>query len=239
MKTSIFTKFLLIALLFISSACSTSTTTPPPSTGLGLAAAPWSNGETTNYQWLDDASGSQIGTSTITISLQTANWYIKEMDTIGQLEQTIEMTISVGTLEPVSEQKSIKSPGNDIQLTSTYSEGKADISAVVNGTTKTASVDVPENAIDNDQLLMTLRALPFSEGYKVSYVIVNTMNATKIDGTFTVQPHEMVTVPAGTFDAWKVDMVFGQTTQYAWYGVDSPHQLVKYDNGSTQMVLSK
>jgi len=238
MKTSIFTKFLLIALLFIS-ACSSSTTTPPPSAGLGLAPAPWSNGETTDYQWLDDASGSQIGTSTITISLQTTNWYIKEMDSIGQLEQTIEMTISVGTLEPVSEQKTIKSPGNDIQLTSTYSEGKVDISAVVNGTTKTASVDVPENAVDNDQLLMTLRALPFSDGYKVTYVIVNTMNATKTNGTFTVQPQEMVTVPAGSFNTWKVEMNFGQTTQYAWYGVESPHQLVKYDNGSTQMVLSK
>jgi hypothetical protein len=221
------------------SACSSPTTTPPPSTGLGLAPAPWSNGETTNYDWLDDASGSQIGTSTTTISLQTTNWYIKEVDTIGQVDQTIEMTISVGTLEPVGEQKTIKSPGNDIQLTSTYSEGKVDISAVVNGTTKTASVDLLERAVDNDQLLTTLRALPFSEGYKVSYVIINTMSATKINGTFTVQPQETVTVPAGSFNAWKVEMNFGQTTQYAWYGVDSPHQLVKYDNGTNQMVLSK
>jgi hypothetical protein len=145
----------------------------------------------------------------------------------------------VGTLEPVGEQKTITSPGNDIQLTSTYGEGKVDISAVVNGTTKTASVDVPENAIDNDQLLETLRALPFSEGYKVSYVIVNTMTATKIDGTFTIQPQEMVTVPAGNFNTWKVEMNFGQTTQYAWYQVDSPHNLVKYDNGTTQLVMSK
>ena len=238
MKKSIFAIPLIIALLFIS-ACSSSTPTTAPASGLGLASAPWSNGESTNYDWLDDASGNNIGTSTITISLQTTNWYIKEVDTIGQTNQTIEMTIMVGTLEPVGEQKTITSPGNDIQLTSTYGEGKVDISAVVNGTTKTASVDVPENAIDNDQLLETLRALPFSEGYKVSYVIVNTMTATKIDGTFTVQPQEMVTVPAGNFNTWKVEMNFGQTTQYAWYQVDSPHNLVKYDNGTTQLVMSK
>jgi hypothetical protein len=238
MKKSIFAISLIIVLLFIS-ACSSSTPTTAPASGLGLASAPWSNGESTNYDWLDDASGNNIGTSTITISLQTTNWYIKEVDTIGQTNQTIEMTIMVGTLEPVGEQKTITSPGNDIQLTSTYGEGKVDISAVVNGTTKTASVDVPENAIDNDQLLETLRALPFSEGYKVSYVIVNTMTATKIDGTFTIQPQEMVTVPAGNFNTWKVEMNFGQTTQYAWYQVDSPHNLVKYDNGTTQLVMSK
>jgi hypothetical protein len=98
---------------------------------------------------------------------------------------------------------------------------------------------VPENAVDNDQLLMTLRALPFSEGYITNYVIVNTINATKVNGTFTVQPQETVTVPAGSFNAWKVEMSFGQTTQYAWYQVDSPFKLVKYDNGTTQMVLSK
>jgi hypothetical protein len=238
MKKSIFAIPLIIVLLFIS-ACSSSTPTTAPASGLGLASAPWSNGESTNYDWLDDASGNNIGTSTITISLQTTNWYIKEVDTIGQTNQTIEMTIMVGTLEPVGEQKTITSPGNDIQLTSTYGEGKVDISAVVNGTTKTASVDVPENAIDNDQLLETLRALPFSEGYKVSYVIVNTMTATKIDGTFTIQPQEMVTVPAGNFNTWTVEMNFGQTTQYAWYQVDSPHNLVKYDNGTTQLVMSK
>jgi hypothetical protein len=238
MKKSIFAIFLLIALLVIS-ACSSATTTTTPVTGLGFAPAPWSNGETTNYDWLDDASGNRIGTSTITITQQTTNWIIKEVDLIAQEDQTIEMTINGETLKAVGEQKTIKTPGNDISLSSVYSAGKVDITADVNGTQKTASVDVPQNAVDNDQLLMSLRALPFSEGYKATYVIINTMNATLTNGNFTVQPQETVTVPAGSFNTWKVEMNFGQTTQYAWYEVDSPHTLVKYDNGTTQMVLSK
>jgi len=204
-----------------------------------LAPAPWSNGESSNYDWLEDGSGSQIGTSLISITQQATNWIITEVDSIGQEGQTIEMTINGETLEPVGEQKTIKATGNDIQLTSVYSSGKVDITADINGTTKTASVDVPQNAVDNDQLLITLRALPFSEGYKATYVIVNTINATKTNGIFTVQAQEMVTVPAGSFDTWKVEMNFGQTTQYAWYGVEAPYTLVKYDNGTTQMVLSK
>jgi hypothetical protein len=86
---------------------------------------------------------------------------ITEVDPIGQEGQTIEMTINGETLEPVGEQKTIKATGNDIQLTSVDSAGKVDITADANGTTKTASVDVPQNAVDNDLLLITLRALPF------------------------------------------------------------------------------
>jgi len=238
MKKSTIAISLLIALLF-TSACSSTPTTSTPATGLGLSLAPWSNGEMTSYDWLDDASGSQIGTSTITITQHTTNWVITEVDAIGQENQTIQMTINSETLKPVGEQKTIKSSSNNIQLTSDYSADKVDITADVNGTTKTASVDVPQNAVDNDQLLMTLRALPFSEGYKATYVIVSTMNATLTNGTFTVQPQETVTVPAGSFNTWKVEMNFGQTTQYAWYKVDSPHKLVKYDNGTTQLVMSK
>jgi hypothetical protein len=238
MKNRIFALFLIIALIFIS-ACSSTSSTPPTATGLDLAPAPWSNGETDIYNWLDDASLSQIGTSTITITQQSTNWLIKEVDSIGQEAQTIEMTIATDTLEPVGEQKTIKTSTNDIQLTSVYSNGKVDITAIVNGTTQKASMDVPSNAVDNDQLLMTLRALPFSEGYSVTYVIASTMNATKTNGTITVQPQEVVSVPAGSINAWKVEMNFGQATQYAWYEVDAPHRLVKYDNGTTQMVLSK
>jgi hypothetical protein len=218
MKKNILAISLLLVLLF-TSACSSAPTSSPPATGLGLAPTPWSNGETTDYEWLDDASGSQIGTSTITITQQTPNWIITEVDSIGQENQTIQMTINIETLKPVGEQKNI--------------------TADVNGTQKTASVDVPQNAVDNDQLLMTLRSLPFSEGYNATYVIVNTMNATLTNGTFTVQPQETVSVPAGSYNTWKVEMNFGQTTQYAWYEVDSPHTLVKYDNGTIQLVMSK
>jgi hypothetical protein len=238
MKKNILAISLLLVLLF-TSACSSAPTSSPPATGLGLAPTPWSNGETTDYEWLDDASGSQIGTSTITITQQTPNWIITEVDSIGQENQTIQMTINIETLKPVGEQKTIKATSNDIQLSSIYSAGKVDITADVNGTQKTASVDVPQNAVDNDQLLMTLRSLPFSEGYNATYVIVNTMNATLTNGTFTVQPQETVSVPAGSYNTWKVEMNFGQTTQYAWYEVDSPHTLVKYDNGTIQLVMSK
>jgi hypothetical protein len=108
----------------------------------------------------------------------------------------------------------------------------------VDGNSRSASLDVPANAVDNDQLLMTLRALPFAEGYAVDYVVVVAQNALKVDTTFTVQAKETVTVPAGSFESWRVEISAGQTKQTVWYQVAAPNMLVQYENGSTRMVLT-
>jgi hypothetical protein len=114
-----------------------------------------------------------------------------------------------------------------------------DITATVNGKTTTASIDVPSNALDNDQLLMTLRALPFAQGYAADYVTVVAQNALRVNTTIAVVGTETIEVPAGSYEAWHVELQAGQSTQNAWYQVDAPHMLVQYDNGANRMVLVK
>jgi PBP1b-binding outer membrane lipoprotein LpoB len=219
---------------------STSTPTAPATgAGLGLEAAPWQNGSTASYQWVDDASGEQIGTSEFTFASEDGEWVITEDDSIGELEQKIEMRINLETLAPLGETKTITTSNTNAQITTSYENGKLNITAVVNGKTSTASIDVPSNALDNDQLLMTLRALPFAEGYTADYVAVVAQNALKVDTTVTVLAAETIEVPAGSFESWHVELQASQSTQNAWYQVDPPHMLVQYDNGVNRMVLVK
>jgi hypothetical protein len=42
---------------------------------------------------------------------------------------------------------------------------------------------------------------------------------------------EQVTVPAGTYQAWKLEIDSGGETQTAWYAADATHLLLRYDNG--------
>ena len=42
---------------------------------------------------------------------------------------------------------------------------------------------------------------------------------------------EEVEVPAGTFQAWRLEIRSGGRTQKAWYADDGPRTLVRYDNG--------
>jgi len=249
---------ILLSIALLTSACgsaATATSSPPSatqstastsapsatqsSTGLGLNPAPWQNGSTTSYEWQNDQSGAQIGTSQISFALNNNEWTISEQDKIGELDQTIEMMVNAATLAPLGEKKTIKSSGTNADITTSYTNGKLDISADVSGKTSNASIDVPANAIDNDQLLMTLQALPFAQGYKASYVVIVAQNALKVNTTVTVLSQEKIAVPAGSFDTWHVEIQAGQFTQNAWYQVDAPHALVKYDNGTNRMVLSK
>ena len=98
-------------------------------------------------------------------------------------------------------------------------------------------IDVPANAIENDQLLMTLRALPFADGYQTRFVTVVGQSVAKIDTSIRVTGREKIDVPAGSFDAWKVELDFGQAKQQVWYQVETPNNMVQYDNGTTKMVL--
>jgi hypothetical protein len=227
----------LLAVALVLSGCGA---TPTPTVGvsaLGFDAAPWQNGSTANYQWQDDTSGAEIGTSQFSFSLDVGVWTVTEKDNISGIDQTIEMMIDAATLAPLGETKTIQTASNNVQLATQYANGKLSITAVVNGKTTTASLDVPSNALDNDQFLMTLRALPFADGVTANYVAIVAQNALKIDTTVTVLGKESVTVPAGTFDTWHVQINAGQSKQDAWYQVDAPHMLVQYNNGTTRMVL--
>jgi hypothetical protein len=212
-------------------------TTSTSEAGIGFEPAPWQNGSRASYDWLN-SSGTQVGTSQFSFELSGNTWTISETDHISELEQTIEMRIDAATLAPLGEQKTIHTASNDVQITTQYADGKLTVDAVVNGQTRSASIEVPANAIDNEQSLMTFRALPFAQGYQASYVIIVASNALKVDTTIDVLSQESVTVPAGTFDAWRVEFTAGQNKQYAWYQVAAPHALIQYDNGTNRMVLS-
>ena len=46
-------------------------------------------------------------------------------------------------------------------------------------------------------------------------------------------------MPAGTFDAWHLEIESGGETQDAWYTTDDAHTLLKYDNGESTFELTE
>jgi hypothetical protein len=56
---------------------------------------------------------------------------------------------------------------------------------------------------------------------------------------FLARGKDTVKTPAGDFQAWRVELRLAGSNelQTAWYAVDAPHTLVKYNNGSETMLL--
>lgn len=205
---------------------------------LALGNAPWQDGDRALYDVLD-ASGNKLGTSEFTFARDGEAWLLSATDRIGEVEQTSQVRISAQTLKPLGLEKTIHTADTDVSLSAAYAAGKLDIQATVNGEDRSAAVNVPETALDNDQLLMTLRALAFAEDLRGRCVTVVPASASKVNTTISVEGREAVQGSAGSVDTWKVQLDFGQAKQYAWYQVGAPHNLVQYDNGSTRLVLTE
>ena len=98
----------------------------------------------------------------------------------------------------------------DLTMVKIYDQqkGKLNIEAKTAQGTNAASVSYPANAWDNDQLLTSLRALPLAEGYTFTVPIFAGSTA-PVNIKVTVVGTEQVDVPAGRFNAYKVDLDYG------------------------------
>ncbi len=227
------TLIVLVILAVVATACSGAR-----APALTLGAAPWKDGEGAVYDIVDQ-NGSKVGTSEFSFTKDGDAWLLTTTTKAGEGDETAKVRIDGATLRPLGKEKTIKNAGTDATLSITYSAGKVQMKAVVNGKEQNVAVDIPANVLENDQLLMTLRAMPFAEGYQGSLVTFVPESASKMNTTVRVLGREKVETPAGSVDAWRVEGDFGQTKQSAWYTVAAPFTMVQYDNGTTKMVLSE
>ncbi len=224
---------MMLALALLAGACSAGAGKAAP---LSLGTAPWQDGELLVYDIID-RQGNTLGTSTFGFAREGDAWLLTAADKAGQLDQVSKVRIDAATLKPLDKEKTVKNASTDATLNITYAEGKVQIAALVNGKEQNVSIDLPEHALENDQLLMTLRAMPFAEGYEGSLVDIVPDTASKVSLTVRVKGKETVSVPAGEFETWRVELDFGQGKQTVWYAVEAPYTMVQYDNGSTKIVL--
>jgi hypothetical protein len=103
---------------------------------------------------------------------------------------------------------------------------------------RTDTLAVPLTSYDTWTDLFLWRTIDFREGFEVKYLGVVSADFKKpevITISLEVSGLEAVEVPAGSFNAWKLEIRSGGRTQRAWIA-DSPERpLVRYDN--TELVF--
>jgi len=112
--------------------------------------------------------------------------------------------------------------------TATYSPNQVEIITATKGedTTNTIELDVP--VYDNEQAIYLIRRLPLEVGYKTTLPIMATFGGQRLDIPLTVLEKETLTVPAGEFECYKVDLLIQNVVhQTMWFSTDDKHQPVK------------
>lgn len=84
---------------------------------------------------------------------------------------------------------------------------------------------------DNEQAIYLFRQLPFEVGKSWNIKILPILTGTMLELKVEVMDREMVSVPAGEFECYKVFIHFLKQT--LWYSVDAPHYPVKFEAGPT------
>jgi len=195
-----------------------------------VLSAPWDDGEVSRLEVLAADTGTEIAGWVITMAAAPdGGWVITtEMSAPGMTEVS-SVHVRAADLLPLSIDYELESAQAQATYTGLYGEEDLVITATVNGEAQSPTVKLPEPPyFDNEQVVPTLRAMPLAEGWETALNIVGSKSATKGRITVKVAGREEVTVPAGTFDCWKVELVGME--QAAWISVDPPHQLVRYEN---------
>ena len=232
MRRPFATIFIFLCLAF--AACGGSDTSTLSNSGPILSAIPWTAPETAHYRILKD--GDQNGTGEL--SIEAAGDSLKLSQAFDFPGQTVKDTVSVvadaRSLRAQSVSRTIDGPKGQRVWDARYDANSVTIDQHSEEDRRTDRLDVPSRSFDSWSDLFLWRTLAFANGFEASYQDVLSCGLGKpelLSVVFKVKPRETVTVPAGEFTAWRLEIRSGGSTQTAWYADDPRRTLVRYDNG--------
>jgi zinc protease len=160
-----------------------------------------------------------------------SGWKYTEDTNLGPImSQHTEVTFD-GDLTPGRVTQTGQQQGQQAKIEVSYAGGRAKGSATTPAPTgpKTVQVDAElvKGMIDDNMVQVLLPTFRWAAGAKFAVSVFQSGKGEPSSLTLTVSGEESVTVPAGTFAAWKVDMTGGEAPVTFHVEKAAPHRLVK------------
>ncbi len=210
-----------------------------------LLPAPWADGEVMPLRLISAADveiGSLIYTAESTQVDGKDAWRVRSymaLSVSGEMEQFTDVVAERDSFAPITGRTRNSAMGD---FRAAYKPGQVSLQTGRKEDAKLRTIDLETVAFDNEQALYLIRRMPLAEEYRGSFPIFTVMGGAVVECRITVVAKERVTVPAGTFDCYKVDLeVYSGETRallhHLWFSADEHHYLVKYDAGTAVMEL--
>lgn len=171
--------------------------------------------------------------------IQQGNSYFQD----GIHQETVHTSWNASNLSLITWQSDLQGEGYPTSASAIGNSEALSLTVVSNGTAEAPLVITPATLLPGEWP-WRLSALPFKEGLKEPVVVAYPLRWSEAaqesisqteEHLVNVAGQESVDTPAGTFEAWKVTV--GDET--AWYRVEAPHIVVKYDNGMNTYLLTE
>jgi hypothetical protein len=177
--------------------------------------------------------GNPFGVQVTTIQVSDDSIVFAEATTLGPLVQQ-RTTVVLGAADLAMRRSdqtgTVQNQQSEVHLV--YADGRVKGSAIVpqaTGTPKTVAVDttVPAGAIDDNVLSLMVTALPLAEGKSFTLNVFSSGEGVTKVATVKVAGVENVTVPAGTFSAYRLEISGMQLPVVMHVSTDSPRRLLR------------
>ena len=204
---------------------------------LHLKPAPWADGEVMRLAY----NGSGVFGTYISESGQEAGkpvWNLRYLFGGGQSPSHYSGTEADDvTMLPLKSW--VRS--NQTSLEAKYGADSVEVVNLKDSSQPPRQIRLEGAAYDAWQIVPILRRLPLNEGFQATVPLLEASTATSANVRFSVTGRETITVPAGTFDCYKVVMVSDDslpTDQRFWISTDSHAYLAKaHLNRTDEFVL--
>lgn len=192
-----------------------------------LQPAPWANNEDMQMN-LETEGGMKVGVVHYRIDAgQTTNgqniWRCSSHLTAGGIQSVSHVEADADTFSPIHSVWKHTLLGD---VEATYYPEYAELKAVGKDTVQKVTFTPP--IIDNEEAVEWMRRLPLADGYTNNQSVLASLVGNVVPITWSVSGPESVSVPAGTYQCYKISLSINQTF---WYSSDANRYLVKFEGG--------
>jgi hypothetical protein len=205
-----------------------------PASGDIISTTPWNVPESATYRLLD--GDDVVGSGVLSIGRDGDALVLRQAFEIPGEEITDDVTVMAdpATLRPSLVARAITGPEGQRRCLATYSDTDVTVEQESVQGQRTDELELPAAAYDTWADLFLWRTLAFGQDLELGYRDVLTCSLARpevLSVVLKIKRIEDVSVPAGDFRAWRLEVRSGGRTQKVWYADDPARTLVRYDNG--------
>ena len=226
-------------------ACGSDTTFDDPEDPVSQIA--WPDFERLHYDILD-----QTDTKRGTLALET----IRQDDvyqlslrfrldtTEGEVTDDVTVWVDAESLRPIRYERRAVSSEKTVTAEAEYrADGDGEVSAYVvldeDGEVTEETVEAGVFAFDNDSSAWLWRSLAFRQDLELTYRSVNVVQQRSQLVQVAVRGQDTLRGPEGDVVVWQVVATPGVEISRAWYEIEPPHRLIRWDQQPRRFVLTK
>ena len=212
-----------------------------------VARITWPDFERLHYDMLDQTDA-KLGTLVLETLREGDAYRLSlrfDLDTEdGQVTDEASIWVDANSLQPIRYERQARSAEETLSVEADYranadGEISADVLLVEDGEVTEETVEAGQFAFDNDSSAWLWRSLAFAQDLELTYRSVNVIQRRSQLVQVAVRGQDTLRGPEGDVVVWQVVATPGVEISRAWYEIEPPHRLIRWDQQPRRFILTK